>query len=63
MLGERNILLGFDAEAAWIRVLEIQARLVEEFSNAWPFVKMTEMRAHEERFFYRDRGKECPPGG
>jgi hypothetical protein len=61
VLEERNILLGPDAEAAWRRVVEIRARLVEEFLKAWPFVKMAEMRAYGEHSFYRNLGKERPP--
>jgi len=60
VLEERNILLGPDAEAAWRRVVEIRARLVEEFLKAWPFVKMAEMRAYGEHSFYRNLGKERP---
>ena len=61
VLEERDILLGPDAEAAWRRVVEIRARLVEEFLKAWPFVKMAEMRAYREHSFYRNLGKERPP--
>ncbi|KAI9766365.1 MAG: hypothetical protein M1840_006629 [Geoglossum simile] len=61
VLEERDILLGPDAEAAWKRVLDIRARLVEEFLKAWPFVKMAEMSAYGEHSFYRNLGKERPP--
>ncbi|KAH0547757.1 hypothetical protein FGG08_000014 [Glutinoglossum americanum] len=57
---ERNILLGADDESALQLAKEIRERLVRAFFNAFPYVRMNEERAYQDRSYFRNKYRPRP---
>ncbi|KAI9777313.1 MAG: hypothetical protein M1839_008921 [Geoglossum umbratile] len=52
---ERDILLGADDEPALQLAEEIRERLIQAFFDAFPYVRMNEERAYQDRSYFRNK--------